>query len=54
VSQAQRALVQADGRLDLRLQVGVVHQAEAVVGQRLLDHRQSIAVERAEELGVRR
>ncbi len=52
VGQAVAALVDADRRLDPLLQLGVVDQAQAVVGQRLLDHGQPVAVERTEELGV--
>jgi hypothetical protein len=46
--------VQADRRLEPGLQVGGVDQAHAVVGQRLLDHRQPVAVERAKQLRVGR
>ena len=49
-----RALVQADRRLEPGLQIRVIDQAHAVVGQRLLDHGEPIAVELAEELGVGR
>src|SRR2546422_460540 len=54
MGEAERALVEADRRLDPLLQVGVVDEAHPVVGEGLLDHGEPVTIELAKELGIRR
>src|SRR6266478_2389031 len=54
MGEAERALVEAHGRLDPLLQVGVVDEAHPVVGEGLLDHGEPVTIELAKELGIRR